>query len=89
MHPIDKSRKEPTSVRLAPNREQAANIFFYMKMRDVTQLDISVMAGVSNSMVQQVIYGTKTSGRVQKAIALALGFPSWTALTSGKRGVAA
>jgi len=89
MHQIDKTRKEPSSVRLAPNREQAANIFFYMKKHNITQQDIAIMSGVCQQMVQQVIYGMKTSGRVQAAIAAALGFSSWSALTAGRRGVAA
>lgn len=61
MYRNDESRKKPFKTRLVPNKEQAANIFYYMKMRDVTQRDIAVMAGVSQQMVQRVIYGLSTS----------------------------
>ena len=38
------------------------------------------MAGVTPSMVNQVIRGKKKSDKVQDALVLALGFSSWTEL---------
>ncbi len=82
MYLIDKSRKEP-------NREQAATIIYFMKRGAITERAIAADAGVSGSMVRQVIYGLKTSARVQKLIATKLGFDTWTELTTVRRGIVA
>lgn len=89
MYRIDKSRKDPASVRRAPDRKQAAFIRYHMTEQGVTQSDIAELAGVRRQMVQLVVYGLRTSGRVQAAIANALGFESWSDLCAKKRSVAA
>ncbi|OHD22785.1 MAG: hypothetical protein A2Y38_20170 [Spirochaetes bacterium GWB1_59_5] len=62
------------------NREQAAWIFYQMRLHNMTQRSVAATAGVSDTMVRSVASGIRTSARVQKAIAKALNFASWAAL---------
>lgn len=71
------------------DRLQGAWINYQMKLNGVTQQQIAKMAGVSQQMVQRVAYGASTSSRVQKAIAMALGYKNWADMEAGRQGVAA
>lgn len=64
------------------DRSQGAWINYQMKLRGVTQEDIAANLAVSRQMVQRVAYGVKTSARVQKAIAEALGYAAWSELVA-------
>ncbi len=83
---ISKNRKHAHGV---PDYEQGAWIGYRLKVYGIRQQDIADKVGVSRQMVQQVAYGLRTSHRVQKAIALALGYDSWAELIANSRRVAA
>jgi len=76
-------------VRIIPDTEQGAFIVYQMKRRRLTQNDIAQILGVSSEFVHMVIWGKKTSGRVQKQIATSLGYSSWLELLSARKEVAA
>jgi hypothetical protein len=73
----------------APNVEQGAWIHYQLKLRDMIWRSVAAQVGVSPEMCRQVAYGLKTSARVQKAIAAALGFKEWRDLAAARQGVAA
>jgi len=73
----------------APNLDQGAWIAYQMKLQGFNLVSMAECVGVSTPMVHMVIYGKKTSGRVQKAIAQALLFDSWSELLASRQGVAA
>ncbi|HOX30891.1 MAG TPA: hypothetical protein PLB91_01095 [Spirochaetales bacterium] len=73
----------------APNLEQGAWIAYQMKLQGFTLVSMAECAGVTFQMVHAVIYGKRTSGRVQKAIAQALLFEGWNELLAARQGVAA
>ena len=60
-----------------PDREQGAWIAYRMELANLKPQAIADSIGVSREMVRHVMYGLRTSARVQKAIAAALGFSSW------------
>jgi len=64
------------------DRELGAWIGYQLRRREISQKDIAIAIGVTQQMVQRVSYGVVTSARVQKAISAALGYKSWTELTS-------
>lgn len=76
-------------VRRAPDRLQAAWIGFQFKARGISQEAIAKRTGVSPQMVNQVIHGLRTSARVQRAVAMALGFTSWSMLLATRPEIAA
>jgi predicted transcriptional regulator len=76
-------------IRLVPDAEQGAYIMYRMRLRDLTQNDIAAALGISSEFVHMVIWGKKTSARVQKQIALSLGFSSWIELLSTRKEFAA
>lgn len=82
-----KIRKDAT--RMPPNVRQGAWIIYQMKLAGISQQTIASNLGVSRQIVQQVVYGLRTSHRVQTAIAKALGYKSWSDLTDGIRKDAA
>ncbi len=69
-------------IRVIPDAEQGAYIIYQMKRRHLTQNDIAATLNVSPEFVHMVIWGKKTSARVQKHLASALGYTSWIALQS-------
>ena len=88
MSQISGMRKHKT-VRMIPSLEQGAWINYQCKRRQVKHEEIARSAGVSRQMVQQVIYGKRTSARIQKQIATSLGYDSWMELLAARKGVAA
>jgi predicted transcriptional regulator len=60
-----------------------------MKMLGITEKELALMAGVSATMIRWVIYGTRTSGRVSKIVATALGYSNWNELVVSIKGFAA
>jgi lambda repressor-like predicted transcriptional regulator len=80
---------EKPKVGPQPNREQGAWIGYQMKLMGFSLISLSKSAGVSFQMVHAVVYGKKTSRRVQKVIARKLGFDSWSDLLAAREGVAA
>ncbi len=52
-------------------------IVFQLGQRRISQYAIAVAAGVTPSLVNQVIMGRKRSERVQETVARALGCSSW------------
>lgn len=66
--------------RRKPNLEQGAWIGYRLKLAGLSQKSIADHIGVSREMVNQVIYGLKTSYKVQKAVAEALGYSTWAEL---------
>lgn len=75
--------------RRVPEREQGAWICYQLRLHDVTQDDIAKELNVTRQMVQRVSYGLVTSARVQKGIATALGYRTWSELTAARQGMAA
>ena len=73
----------------APNLEQGAWIAYQMKLQGFTLVSMAEYSGVTFQMVHAVIYGKRTSGRVQQAIAKALLFDSWRDLLAARQEVAA
>ena len=55
-------------------------IVFQLGQRHIPQAAIAACAGVTPSLVNQVIRGTKRSKRVQGVLLSALGFSSWPEL---------
>lgn len=86
---IRKSGVYGEHARRPPQREQGAWIHYQLKLRDMTWRSVASEACVSAEMCSQVAYGLKTSARVQKAIAAALGFKDWRELAAARQGVAA
>jgi len=76
-------------VHIIPDAEQGAWISYQMKRRGVKLDTIGQACGVSFQMVHAVVWGRKTSGRVQKQIAISLGYSSWIELLAARREVAA
>jgi DNA-binding transcriptional regulator LsrR (DeoR family) len=75
--------------RRGPEREQGAWICYQLRLIGLTQGDIAQELGVTRQMVQRVAYGLVTSARVQKGIAIALGYKNWADLSEAREGVAA
>jgi lambda repressor-like predicted transcriptional regulator len=69
---------------------QGAWIGYQLKLAGITHKDIAQQAGVHPVSVTQVIHGIRTSGKIQKAVAQALGYDTWSELLSRfvTRGVA-
>ncbi len=88
MSQISRLRKRKT-VHMIPSLEQGAWINYQCKLRRVRHEEIAVSAGVSRQMVQQVIYGKRTSARVMKLIAKSLGYASWNEMLATRSEVAA
>lgn len=78
-----KIRKD--SHRNRPNMEQGAWLGYRLKVAGYSQKDIGNKVGVSREMVCQVLYGLKTSYKVQKAVANALGYDTWAELLASRR----
>jgi lambda repressor-like predicted transcriptional regulator len=70
---------------------QAAWVMYQMKLRGLTQQALGSQAGVTGTMIRSVIYGRRRTARIQKLIALALGFATWAELLAARTraGVAA
>lgn len=66
------------------NTEQAVYIQALISLRHGSERQIADIAGVSFTTVNHVIWGLRTSARVQQAIAKYLGFPSWEVLLQGQ-----
>lgn len=81
-------RKMPPR-RKVPRSIQGAWIGYQLKINGLTDVYIAKKVGVTQQMVQRVKYGLATSARVQKAIAVELGYASWIELLSSRKGEAA
>lgn len=64
------------------NTEQAVYIQALISLRRGSERQIADIAGVSFMSVNHVIWGLRTSSRIQNTIAEYLGFPSWEKLLS-------
>jgi hypothetical protein len=73
----------------APEAVQGAWIGYQLRIHGITDADIAAEVGVRRQVVQGVRYGMRTSARVQKALATALGYQTWTELLASVRRVAA
>lgn len=103
MNPSSKNRKTASKkadraraarvlrqIAQTPNLAQGAWIAYQMKLQGFTLVSMAEYAGVTFQMIHAVIYGKRTSGRVQKAIAQALLFDTWNdLLVAARQGVAA
>lgn len=69
------------------DRAQGAWIGYQLKLRGITQPELGRRAGVTDVTVNRVIYGARTSARVQKIVATTLGFDSWTELLAARQRV--
>lgn len=76
-------------IRTDDDSSLGAWINYQMKLAGITQDQIAKTANVTRQMVQRVAYGASTSARVQKAIAMALGYKNWADMEAGRQGVAA
>lgn len=74
---------------IIPDAEQGAFILYQMKRRRVTMSDIAAVCAVSVPSVHTVVWGKRTSARIQKQIATSLGYDTWMELLSARREVAA
>lgn len=83
---LQKKRNAKTVV---PNMEQGIWLNYLLRTAGYSQKDIADKAGVSRQMVQKVLYGIRTSRRVQVAIAEALGYKTWAEVLVVGRRVAA
>jgi hypothetical protein len=79
----------PKQTPIIPSRDQGAWIAYQMKLQGFSIASMAEGAGVSAPMVHMVIYGKKTSARVQKFIAMSLLYGSWNELLAAREGVAA
>lgn len=79
----------PRQLPIIPNKEQGWWIAYQMKLNGFSLVTMAECAGVSFQMIHAVIYGKKTSGRVQKIIAHNLRYDSWADLLAAREGVAA
>jgi len=61
-------------------------INYMLRVRSITHETIGQRAGVSSQMVSAFLRGVKNSEKVKKAIAEALGFPSFEAVIAASRG---
>jgi len=73
-------QKKRNAKMVVPNMEQGIWLNYLLRTAGYSQQDVATKAGVSRQMVQKVLYGIKTSQRVQKAIANTLGFNTWAEL---------
>ena len=64
------------------DRRQGAWIGYQLKLADITHKDIAKRVGVHPVSVTQVIHGIRTSAKIQKEVALALGYDTWSDLLS-------
>ena len=55
-------------------------VVFYLGQKHISQASIAAAAGVTPSLVNQVIMGKKNSEKVQDILLRVLGFSSWTEL---------
>ena len=76
-------------VHIIPDAEQGAYILYQMKRRRVTMAGIATICDVSVPAVHTVVWGKRTSARIQKQIATSLGYDSWMELLATRREVAA
>lgn len=74
-----RSHKMPDHAR-APNVSRGAWILYRLHLKGITQSQLANELGVTQSFVSRVVCGLKTFGRVQKAIAKAIGFESWAGM---------
>ena len=82
-HPVSILSREQAKIK--PRKtEQAVYIQALISMRRGSERQIADIAGVSFTTVNHVIWGLRTSARVQQAIAKYLGFPSWEVLRQGQ-----
>lgn len=76
-------------VRIIPDAEQGAFIIYQMKRRRVTMANIAALCDVSIPSVHTVIWGKRTSARIQKQVATSLGYSSWMELLAMRKETAA
>jgi hypothetical protein len=76
-------------VRVVPDAEQGAWIMYQMRRHGLRLNTIAQASGVTVQMVHGIVWGRKTSGKVQKQIANSLGYLSWLDLLASKKEVAA
>jgi DNA-directed RNA polymerase specialized sigma24 family protein len=76
-------------VRIVPDAEQGAFILYQMKRRRLTMAEIATICDVSVPSVHTVVWGKRTSARIQKQIATSLGYSSWLELLSTRKEIAA
>jgi hypothetical protein len=69
--------------------KRGAWIAYQMKLRQITAEDIATFCVVSTPFVNQVVWGKRTSARIQKQIATSLGYSSWLELLSTRKEIAA
>lgn len=80
---LQKNRNTKLAV---PNVEQGIWLNYLLRTHGYSQQDVADRCGVSRYMVQKVLYGLRTSHKVQKAVAEILGYSSWQeVLVIGKR----
>jgi len=76
-------------VHIIPDSEQGAFILYQMKRRRITMAGIADICHVSVPSVHTVVWGKRTSARIQKQIATSLGYSSWLELLAVGKAVAA
>ncbi len=62
------------------NRRQGAWISYQLKVRGIRQADIAASVGVTQTSVNRIIYGARTSAKIRRAVAASIGFNSWNDL---------
>jgi DNA-binding transcriptional regulator LsrR (DeoR family) len=82
-------QKKRNAKMVVPNMEQGIWLNYLLRTAGYSQQDIATKAGVSRQMVQKVLYGLKTSRRVQTVIAETLGYKTWAEVLVIGRRVAA
>lgn len=79
------SRHTGKSKYSARDCEQGVFIQALISRRRGSEAQIAALAGCSFAMVNYVVWGLKTSARIQLAIADYLGFGSWADLKNGQK----
>ena len=83
-HPVSILSRGQAKIK-SRNTEQAVYIQALISLRRGSERQIADIAGVSFMSVNHVIWGLRTSARIQLAIADYLGFESWADLKNGQK----
>jgi hypothetical protein len=81
---LPRNKRQMLGIRIKP--KEGLWINYQLRLAGMRQIDLARKLGVSDASVAQVLYGKRSSRRIETAFYEALGYPSFEAMIAAARG---
>jgi len=81
---LSRRKRKIVGIRIKP--KEGLWVIYQLRLKGISQADLSSQLGVKPSTVNQILRGTRHSTRIENALYQTLGYPSFEDMIAAARG---